>query len=235
MIDHVRFKQVQAEWHALHTLSPVSLERFALVKRQADALVDQGLWVSGPPDMLRVLRRHRDELFHSRLLAWLIVPTNRHALGRAFLVGLADRLWPEEGLLRSGPVTVETEVPGEGVDESGQLRAAIADIVIRGDDATIIIENKVDAGEQPNQCERLYWAFASHEDGGDVRWVFLTPSGRAPRTAPREPALSAWRTMGYGEVRDILDAAIRAASANNTTGRSTATQYLATLMGAIAR
>jgi hypothetical protein len=230
MIDaQPRFEAVRAEWLAINRLPPLDEERFAAVKREASALVDAGHWTSGPQDMLRVIGRHRDELIHSRLIAWLLVPTNRHALGRAFAIGFADHHWPGESLLSSGPVVVETEVPGAGLDESGQMRAARADIVVRGDSVTVVIENKVGASEQPAQCERLYWAWAG--EPGDTRWVFLTPSGRPPSTAVSDAAKGAWRTMSYSELRAIFGAAVNAAAPNATSGRATAIQYLVTLMG----
>jgi hypothetical protein len=180
--------------------------------------------------MLSVLGRQRDELAHSRLMGWLLVPTNRHGLGRRFLTGFLDHLWPGDDLLRSGPVFVETEVSASALDEAGGARAARADIVLRGDGLTVLIENKLDAGEGLDQCERLYWAWAS--EPGDTRWVFLTPSGRPPITAVSEAARSAWRTMSYGDLRAALASAIADGSGSEATGRSTAQQYLASLAGA---
>jgi hypothetical protein len=227
-----RFEVVRAEWQAITGVLPPDLTRFADVKSQADALVDAGLWTSGPSDMLSVLGRPRDELMHSRLLGWLMVPTNRHGLGRRFLTGFLDRLWPGEDLLRSGPVFVETEVTSSALDETGILREARADIVLRGEGVTVVIENKLDAGEQPEQCDRLYWAWAS--DPGDTRWVFLTTTGRAPVTVTSDGVASAWRTMSYALVRETLAWAIEDAGANPSTGRSTAGQYLASLIGVAA-
>ncbi len=138
--------------------------------------------------MLSVLGRQRDELIHSRLIGWLLVPTNRHGLGRRFLTAFLDHLWPDEALLRSGPVFADLEVTGSGPDETGRLREARADVVLRAETLTVVIENKLDAGEQPDQCERLYWAWAS--ESGETRWVFLTPTGRAPVTATSDTASS---------------------------------------------
>lgn len=227
MIDAARFEQVRAHWLEITNLPPQTEVRFAAVKQEAEALVRAGRWTSGPQDMLRVIRRHRDEVIHSRLIAWLMVPTNRHALGRDFITGFADLLWPGEGLFRTGTIVVETEVPGSGLDESGLLREARADIVIRGESVTVVIENKVDAGEQPHQCERLYWAWAN--EPGDTRWVFLSPRGRPPLTARDEPVRSAWRTMRYRDLRDIFEVAMTGAAKIDSTGRATAAQYLATM------
>ncbi len=232
MADH-RIEEVRAEWHAFAQPPPLDLERFAAVKADADDLVDRGLWTSGPGDMLSVLGRQRDELIHSRLIAWLLVPTNRHGLGRRALTAFLDHLWPGEALLRSGPVVADLELSGSGPDESGRLREARADIVLTGEALTIVIENKLGAGEQPDQCERLYWAWAS--EPGDTRWVFLTPTGRFPLTATSDPARSVWRAMSYRELHDIISNAIEGAQMDSSIGRATALQYLSSLNRAYGR
>ena len=43
---------------------------------------------------------------------------------------------------------------------AGNRVEARADIVVQGDGLIVVIENKLDAGEQPEQCERLYWSWA---------------------------------------------------------------------------
>lgn len=229
--DQTRFEGIRAEWRAITQLPPPDLERFSQVKREADALVDAGFWTSGPSDMLSVLGRQRDELMHSRLIGWLLVPTNRHGLGRAFLTGFLDHLWPGEALLRSGPVFVETEERGSAFDELGRQREARADIVLRGEGLTVLIENKLDAGEQPDQCERLFWAWAA--EPGETRWVFLTPTGRDPVTANSMVAKAAWRTMSYRDLRDMAAATFGVPEPGASLGRATAQQYLETLSRAV--
>lgn len=227
-----RFEDVRSEWLDITRRPPIHLGRFAEVKSEADAIVDAGLWTSGPSDVLSILGRHRDELTHSRLIGWLLGPTNKHGLGRRFLNGFADHLWPGEALLRSGLVTVDVETTRAAADELGAMREARADIILYGDGVTVLIENKLDAGEQPDQCERLYWAWA--EEPVDTRWVFLTPTGRAPVTATSLAARAAWRTMSYGQLRQLLASAIQSAGTNSSIGRASAVQYLATLAGAVA-
>ncbi len=90
-----------------------------------------------------------------------------------------------------------------------------------------MIENKLDAGEQPDQCERLYWSWAA--EPGDTRWVFLTPTGRPPITARSEPARSAWRTMSYRDLRLIVESIVETSATSTSVGRATALQYLAAL------
>lgn len=205
----------------------IDLERFEAVQREAEAIIVAGRWTSGPSDLLSVIGRQRDELMHSRLVGWLLGPTNQHGLGRLFLTGFVDRLWPGENLFRSDGVLVETETTRWAADDLGSGREGRADIVVHGDRTTVLIENKVDAGEQHEQCERLYWAWADHPT--DTRWVSLTPTGRPPVTALSAPAVAAWKTMGYAQLRKVLSEAIETAAANRSIGRSSALQYLATL------
>jgi hypothetical protein len=228
-----RFEEVRDAWRPIIELPVPAAGRFDQDKRDAHDLINAGQWTSGPADMLSVLGRQRDELAHSRLIGWLLVPTGRHGLGRSFLNAFLDGVWPGETLMRSGAITVETEVTGAALDEEGRVREARADIVLRGDGVTVLIENKLDAGEQPDQCERLFWAWAA--DPGDNRWLFLTPTGRAPVTATSAAARAAWRTMSYAQLCEVLESVLRQSSLSAGTGPATAVQYLTTLRGAVAR
>ena len=94
------------------------------------------------------------------------------------------------------------ETTRSAADDSASIRAARADIVLSGDGATIVIENKVDAEEGFEQSERLYWSWADLPT--ETRWLFLSPTGRSPVTATSLAALAAWRTLSYPELRDLL-------------------------------
>jgi hypothetical protein len=226
--DSARFDEVKAEWLTLVRPPTPDAERFRALKNEADAIVRAGRWVSGPDDLMSVLGRQRDEVMHSRVIAWLLRPTGRHGLGSRFLDALMTHAWPDMEPLRSALVAVETETTRSAADEAGESREARADIVIYGDNATIVIENKVDAGEGIDQCERLYWSWADRPM--ETRWLFLSPSGRAPVTATSAEALGAWQTLSYGELRRVLERVLTSAGeSGDPTGRSTAQAYLATL------
>lgn len=221
------FDAVKAEWARLHR-PPPDPARFQSLKRESDAIIRAGRWVSGPDDLMSVLGRQRDEVMHSRVIAWLLRPTGRHGLGSGFLDALLAHVWPTTQPLRSALVTVATETTREAADHAGESREARADIVIYGDNATIVIENKVDAGEGLDQCERLYWSWADQPT--EMRWLFLSPSGRAPVTATSAEASAAWRTLSYGELCRLLERVLESAGeSGDPTGRSTAHAYLATL------
>ncbi len=222
-----RYQSLAAEWRAIVKRPAPSEARFVVLKAEADALLDAGRWSSGPADLLTVLGRAGDELFHSRMLAWLMTPSGRHGLRRAFLLAFLEQLWPREALFATGPVTVSTEVARSDEDDAGNRHEARADIEILGDGATVVIENKVGAGEQALQCERQYWAWRQLPD---PRWIYLTPRGEPPASAASPAAQAAWRTRTYRDVRRALARALDETSdAPLHTGRSTAIQYLATL------
>lgn len=228
MTLQARFGVVRAEWLAI-TRPPVpDVARFADLKREADAIIDAGAWVSGPEDLLSVIGRRGDELAHSRVIAWLLNPTGRHGLGRRFLRTLLDDVWPGEGLMMSGLVSVDVEATRSAADEIGSLHEARADIVVTGEDATLVIENKVYAGEGTDQCERLYWSWADRPT--ETRWLFLSPTGRKPVTATSPQALAAWRTLSYQDLNGLLGATVRHAADADSVGAATVRQYLATLV-----
>ena len=228
-----RFARVKAEWATLQMRALPDTSRFARVKAEADAIVAAGRWVSGPADVLSVLGKKRDELAHSRMVAWLVTPTGRHGLGPSFLRAVLDHVWPAEALLHSGFVSVQLEVTRSAVDDIGDAREARADIVLEGDGATIVIENKVDAEEGFDQCERLYWSWADQPT--ETRWLFLSPTGRAPVTATTDIARAAWQCMSYAQLHEALSTAIQEASGDASIGRATVMQYLASLTTTVLR
>ena len=66
-----RTKTLLAEWH----------EAMAEMRCQQDRLVSDGLWLTGPSDFLDIVGLARHENTHSRMLAWLLMPTARDGFG----------------------------------------------------------------------------------------------------------------------------------------------------------
>jgi hypothetical protein len=225
-----RFGALNEEWLADVVRARVPDDStFATLMQEASAIRAAGRWVSGPSDLLTILGRHRDELFHSRLLGWLFNATAQHGLGDGFLRALLDQLWPGEAVAASGTVEIELERTQSGISlVTGEPVEARADLVLRDESTVIVIENKLDAGEQPWQCERLYWAWAAEPT--EARWLFLTPHGRRPTSVSSAEARGAWRTAGYADVHRALTTALGSSfSTATSTGRASAIQYLATL------
>jgi len=183
---------------------------------QQEQLKAEGWWQSGPADLLSVIGRQRRELTHCAVLAWLLTPTAPHGLGVRFLRSfLSDVLAvvPDDVVL--GAAETGTEI---------SRAHSRADLVIWMPDRTVVVEAKVDAAEQPQQCERLYLDWRS--DSG-AAFVFLTPSGRTPTTASSPEARAAWKSLSLRIVRDRLTASL--ADTGPAAGRAAAETYRQTL------
>lgn len=195
-------------------------QSFQEIEREYSELVSGGLWHRGPSDVFSILGRERHEIYHSAMLAWLFDPLAPHGLGASFLrafLQFCDSDWRLDNA-RLGLVEV--------VCEETALKCR-ADIVIRTGDFMVVIENKLDAVEGERQCDRLFEAFSKKEE--DVRFVFLSPSGRVPKTATGEAA-EVFRSAGYRDVRILLaDILERTADAKQSAGRQSALNYLSTL------
>lgn len=163
---------------------------------QQDSLVSKGQWVSGPSDFLDIIGRARDENTHSQMLAWLLKPTARHGLGCGFARRLVEHCTGE-------PVSAPAAV--RRVRFSYWMNGREADIVVWGQSFTLIIENKVDAMEQPDQCDGLYKRFKNESS---PLFLFLTPDGRKPETATTQGAQQAFRALSWPKVRAILEAVL---------------------------
>jgi hypothetical protein len=185
---------------------------------EQDALLRGGQWVGGPDDVLSILGRSRHETYHSALLAWLLDPQARHGFGAGFLAGVLRHCVPEAVFLDLERARSDVEVT------RGDTRA---DIVVFGPQFTLVIENKVNAGEQHRQCDRLHARF--QEEVGAL-FLFLSPTGRAPETATGAAA-EAFQSMRYAEIATLLGGALRLPEGKDSTrrGRETASNYLATL------
>lgn len=163
-------------------------------------LKQEGKWVSGPADLMTIITRHRDELAHSSVVAWLLTPTGHHGLGTRLLRRILDAGWPPPTYVQPelNHVTVELERPG------GERRA---DVVVDMGDVKLVIENKVDAAERDRQCEDLYlWA---SDTAPEVRFLLLSPLGRPPRSTSSQAAANAWRSLSYAglaeAIRELID------------------------------
>ena len=163
------------------------------MRRQHHDLVAGGLWLTGPSDFLAIVDLARHENTHSRVLEWLLTPTARHGLG----CGLVRRLVTHcTGKPAPAPLAVTN------VKFSQWRNDREADLVVWGEEFTLVIENKVDADEQPRQCEDLYENFRSEIA---PLFLFLTPGGREPRTATTPAAQRAFNTISWRELRAMIE------------------------------
>ncbi|WP_250030181.1 PD-(D/E)XK nuclease family protein [Paractinoplanes maris] len=192
-------------------------EQLTAMRAEQDRLTRMGRWTRGPADLMSVAGVHRRELAHSAVLRWLCDPAGSHALGAAFL---------EQLLGATGGVT-DLLHDAEAATEITRERSR-ADVVIRGNGWTVVAELKIDAGEMPDQCQRLYEDWRTEPQ---PRFVFLTLSGRPPLTATTEPARRAWQCLSWSEISQLLEKAVE-----GRPGAATAVQeYRRTLHALIGR
>jgi len=216
---------LEAEWQAI--LARVHRDRddsaqiwateIAEFATEHDRLIREGRWVSGPEDFLSIIGRSRREAYHSAILAWLLNPQGRHGLGASLL----------RAVLRACGGDVEGDLRDTLCKQEVQRDGTRADVVVSGPGFTLVIENKVDAGEQPRQCDRIFEQFG--QDPG-ARFLFLTPSGRKPASATGAAAY-AFYSMSYPTLtRMIRNAhAMAEASGATTHGREVVSNYVSTL------
>lgn len=178
-----------------------------------------GRWCHGRDDLFGVLGLARDEVRHSRMIAWLFDPCARHGLGvrlleRVLRLAFGDEL-DEEVFVGLASARPRCEV----FRDQGRV-----DLLVASPGLFLVVENKVDAAEAARQCDGYYESFAA-EPG--VRFLFLTPSGRSPVSATAEAAL-AFKVLSYPQMREALRASLKD-SDPKAGGRPAAEQYLRTL------
>lgn len=219
-------------WEALFPLildhwSRVQIERceswgrdYAVAKAEYDLLRSHGLWKEPFADFFSVVGITRRELQHSRMLKWLMDPRNGHGLGTGFVARMLN--------LAGSDVEPEhlhvCSVRHEETRWDGDRRETRADVVVRGEARgepfVLVVENKVDAGEGRNQCDRLYECF----DEKGARFIFLSPA-REPTTDTGEK----FTLVRYWQVSRALEESLAAVPQAAARDRSLAENYLLTL------
>ena len=205
-----QFLEMEQEWKEIQKQKIASdmtrwEKQFTEMNDEYQRLVSDGLWVSGPADFLSIIERAEDERTHSRMLAWLLTPTGRHGLRNLLLTQLLEHYDSKHGDTGAGHVHPDARA----VDYLYQVKCSYwrngreADIVVWGDDFTLVIELKVNAGEPPTQCDDLYKNFQVEPD--DARFLFLTRYGKRPTTATTPEALLAFETISWPEVRGMIE------------------------------
>ena len=171
-------------------------ETMTEMRRRQDRLISDGRWLTGPSDFLGIVGFTRHENTHCRILKWLLTPTAPHGLG----CGLVERL-----VAHCTGEPVSTPLPVKKVAVSEWRYGREADLVVWGSGFTLIIEAKVDASEQPSQCDDLYENFKREQA---PLFLFLTPDGRKPHSARTERSQRAFRTLSWPHFRAMLEEAM---------------------------
>lgn len=215
------YAAVLSEWQALAAARPVDVQAWVVtlgcMREEQESLRASGAWVHGRSDIFGVAGIQRAEIRHSALIAWLLDPCGRHGLGTRFLSAFLGRAWPGEEFERLTTARTTCEVT------RGECRA---DIVVNLPELTVIIENKVDAPESPQQCDILFDEFG---DEPSPRFILLTPTGHAPQSASADAA-TAFVPISYPNVIAILEGVLAASTTERPAdGRHVAEDYLRTL------
>jgi len=116
---------------------------------------------------------------HSAFLAELLNPDGSHGQGIVFLKCFLDELkcLPEgvsERNLSNAKVIVEKHI---GTIPQNQEEGGNIDIIIEVENFAVIIENKINAGDQPKQLLR-YWNYGNKQFPENFRLLYLTLNGK---------------------------------------------------------
>lgn len=178
VISETAFASVLDEWLAIAPKTAalgVWEARFEGMAAEQSRLRANGRWRTGGRTLLSALGLHHDEVRLCAGLAWLLTPDGWHGLGTSLLRALLDEL-QLTGL--DAADVASASVVTEEWSADGTTRA---DIVIRlpKSATTVLVEAKVWAIEQPNQCRRLSELWADESPA----LVYLTRTGVHPISA----------------------------------------------------
>jgi len=141
-------------------------------------------------DLLSITGTGRTESVHSDVVAWLLDPTGSHGLRSSVLGAILTAGWGEEAAEGVDTATIDRE--------TGRIETR-SDLTIEYGSQRLIIENKVDAPQQPTQCDDLF-----REWGTAARYLLLSPDGKLPHSARLPAARRAWRSLSYGSLAKLL-------------------------------
>jgi len=135
-------------------------------------------------NILKVERK--EESTHSAVIAELLNPNGSHKLGSRFLSEFLKYLNLEDKLdLNSTEVITEYYT---GKISKDSTEGGAIDIYLKSNNGTIIIENKIDAGDQNNQLLRY------HNFDPNSSLVYLTLDGHEPSN----------KSLGSLDIEDVL-------------------------------
>lgn len=124
-------------------------------------------------NIFQVLNIAEDELKHSLFLAELLNPKGRHGQGSLFLKLFVEKVGIDDFDTESSNVETEKYIGKISESESGRIDIFLED----KDRKTIVIENKIYAGDMPQQLIR-YYKFSSQYNSKNI--LYLTLNGGSP-------------------------------------------------------
>lgn len=147
-------------------------------------------------NIFTILERDRSETRHSRLLAELLNPKGSHGQGGVYLK-LFYQVFEEElkTCWSKNNNTFKIDIFAEKAlvhtEQSNNIdgKQGFIDIVVETNEFAIVIENKIDAGDQDAQLER----YEQSKKGKNILLIYLTLDGR-------EPSLNAKGTLSQKSI-----------------------------------
>jgi hypothetical protein len=144
----------------------------------------------------------RQEIHHSRFLAFLLNPNASHHLGDIFLKTFLKRLLLEADNATVSPIEIDVATL---TDTEVRREWKNIDILLVSPGSKIVcaIENKVDSGEHSNQLQR--YRQIVQKEFADYRqiFVFLTPQGSLPSS---EAEQAYWSVYSYDKIAAAIEA-----------------------------
>lgn len=138
-------------------------------------------------NVFEILRKEKRETAYSNFLAWLFTLEKESSGDNRFLEYFLD-LVDKNQYASNALIEVKREEPKENSE---------ADIVVKGNDFLLVIENKVKSSEGKKQTDRLYSDWSGSEK--DEIFVYLTPGYK------EGPKCNKFEHITYADIKDILE------------------------------
>ncbi|MCB0824962.1 MAG: PD-(D/E)XK nuclease family protein [Armatimonadetes bacterium] len=139
----------------------------------------------------------RQEIKHSKFLAFLLNPTEPHGLGTLFLDWFLQEATRNATHLGIKPLDFHLLDTSSAIVTTETNNIDIL-IVIPEHQITIIVENKVSISEHSNQLERYFSYCTSQYPDHSVFGIYLTPEGE-------EPSHKKYTDLSYEQVHSLLE------------------------------
>lgn len=146
----------------------------------------------------------RQEIRHSAFLAFLLDPRQTHGLGDTLLRRFLQRVVASAPMSQIPINVIDLDV--WNLDETQVLREwNNIDILLlnEANKLAIIIENKIDAGEQSDQLERYYATVSGRYPGWNIFGIFLSPQGTPPQET--NPSHKRYLAVSHQMVVELIE------------------------------
>jgi hypothetical protein len=150
----------------------------------------------------------KQEIRHSRFLAFLLDPAQSHQLGDTFLKTFLQQVFTTANVT---PPNVDDIRTTSLIDTKVHWEWNYIDILILCPACKLVcaIENKVDSGEHSNQLQRYWQVVQAHFSDYHKYFVFLTPTGMPPQGKSDQQD---WLPYSYSEIANQVDSFVESSA-----------------------